>query len=76
MIVLTGYNSGKKIYIDERNIARVTDGHDLVGDRSYPWSEVIVTTDDGKDEKILVIESARLIGKLMVEAMGLAKKKK
>ena len=23
MIVLTGYNSGKKIYIDERNIARI-----------------------------------------------------
>jgi len=75
MIVLTGYNSGKKIYIDERSIARVTDGHDLVGDRSYPWSEVAVTTDDGKEEIYRVIESARLIGKLMVEAMGLAKKK-
>ena len=69
MIVLTAYNSNKKIYIDEKDIARVTDGHDLVGSRSYPWSDVIIYNKDGKEETVRVVESARLIGKLMTEAI-------
>lgn len=75
MIELTGYNSNKPIKVDERNIARVTDGHDLVGDRIYPWSDVAI--DDGSGEKVIrVVESAKTVGRLMIEAMGLAKKKK
>lgn len=74
MIELTGYNNNKPIKVDERNIARVTDGHDLIGDRTYPWSDVVI--DDGSKEKtIRVVESAKTVGRLMIEAMGLAKKK-
>lgn len=75
MITLTAYNSNKKIYVDEKAIARVTDGHDLVGSRSYPWSEVVISTENGGEETIRVVESARLIGRLMIEAMRLTKKK-
>lgn len=75
MITLTAYNSNKKIYVDEKAIARVTDGHDLVGSRSYPWSEVVISTENGGEETVRVVESARLIGRLMIEAMRLAKKK-
>ena len=68
MIILTAYNANKKIYVDEKEIARVTDGHDLVGSRSYPWTEVVIY-EEGKERTIRVIESSRLIGKLISEAI-------
>ena len=68
MIILTAYNTDKKIYVDEKEIARVTDGHDLVGSRSYPWTEVAVY-EDGKEKILRVLESSRLIGKLISESI-------
>ncbi len=68
MITLTLYNSDKKVYIDEKEIGRVTDGHDLVGSKSFPWTEVAVH-ENGHERIIRVVESARLIGKLMTEAI-------
>lgn len=69
MIMLTLYNSSKRTYIDEKHIVRVTDGHDIVGNRSFPWSEVVVFDDDGVEKTIQVTESSRQIGKLMSEAI-------
>lgn len=75
MIILTLYNSDKKVYIDEKDIGRVTDGHDLVGAKSYPWTEVVVH--EGAEEKVIrVVESSRLIGKLMSEAIRKKSEKK
>ena len=69
MITLTLYNTTRHIYIDEKDVVRVTDGHDLVGNRSYPWSDIVITDIDGKEKTIRVVESARQIGKLMTEAI-------
>lgn len=69
MIMLTLYNSSKHVYIDEKRIVKVTDGHDLVGNRSFPWSNVVIFNDDGSEETIVVTESARNIGKLISEAI-------
>ena len=74
MIILTRYNDGTKLYIDETSILRVTDGHDLVGARSFPYTEVELDHHDSSDNSetdhtvLRVIESARNIGKLMIEA--------
>lgn len=69
MISLTLYNTNKHVYIDEKTIARVTDGHDLVGINGYPWTELVVVMDDGKEKKYNVIESAKTIGRLITESM-------
>lgn len=68
MIILTMHNTNKKVYVDEKEIARVTDGHDLVGSNSFPYTNVTIY-DHGKENVIRVIESARLIGKLIKEAI-------
>lgn len=68
MIILTIHNTDKKVYVDEKEIARVTDGHDLVGSNSFPYTKVTVYDND-KENIIRVTESARLIGKLIKEAV-------
>lgn len=68
MITLTAYNNTKRIYVEPANILRVVDGHDLVGNRSYPWSDITVQDPfDGHQKIIRVVESAKYIGKLMSE---------
>ena len=77
VVGLTKYNTNKKVYLNVKDITKVVDGHDLVGNRGFSWTDVSVYDNQtGKESVIHVIESARLIGQLIREAMTKIKEDK
>jgi hypothetical protein len=69
MIIVTGYDTCRPAYVDEKCIVDITEHTETVQDRVYPYSKIHIKDDKEKHDYILeVVESKKKIERLISEA--------